>query len=287
MEKLAKYPWLPIPLDGGAVTTCCATGKPFLDKVLLRATLLLLYLSTEKWRRISAGTSRLSEGVTIVSFFIFLVPAVLIELIYATVNAIGAIEMRKLFWTLSGFMLFAPTVLLLYFPAMYNPLTAFLISFGLFALAAWASYSQTEESAAKSANKRWLPQAEGACDHLLNLCYAIKRFQGVIACSCDDLQKHITQLDEPQIRLFLTQQCASSASTFCDVANHLESAYADWERFIRHNCQDGECEVIFDNLRVLRNRLERELGAGSHSRDAHKQKGNLASPSCADVRESP
>ena len=261
MEKLAKYPWLPIPSAGGAVPSCCATGKQFLDKVLLRTTLLLLYLSTDKWIRISGGRSRFFRVIATISFLLALVPAVLVELIYATVNAIGAVKMRTLFWILSGLMLFVPSVLLLKFPTMYNPLTAFLVSFGLFVLAAWASYLQTEDSAVKSANKRWLPQAETACDHLLNLCYAIKRFQAVTACSCDELQMHVSELDEPQIRLFVTQQCASSASTCCDVANHLESAYADWERFIRHNCQGGECDVIFDNLRVLRHRLEEELGA--------------------------
>ena len=93
---------------------------------------------------------------------------------------------------------------------------------------------------------------ERACDHLLNLRYTIKRFQGVIAGSCYDLQTHAAQLDEPQIRLFVTQQCSSSASTFCDLANHLESAYADWDRFIRQNCQGGECDVIFDNLRAAK-----------------------------------
>ena len=96
--------------------------------------------------------------------------------------------MVTLFWTLAVLMLFVPTVVLLRFPTMYNALTAFLLSFGLFALAAWASYLQTEASATKSANQRWLPQAESACDRLVNLCYTIKRFQQAVGCSCEELQ---------------------------------------------------------------------------------------------------
>ena len=54
--------------------------------------------------------------------FAFVV-AVLIEFGYSVINAIGAIAMATLFWTLAVLMLFVPTVVLLRFPTMYNALT--------------------------------------------------------------------------------------------------------------------------------------------------------------------
>ena len=210
MERLVKYPWLPIPSDRGAVSICCATGKPLLDRVLLRATVLLMYPPTAKWILIHGDKSRLAKVVFALGFALALFVALLVEFSYVTIDAIGGITMRTLFWTISLLMLFAPSVLLLRYPAMYNPLTAFLLSFGLFALAAWASHLQTEASAVKSANQRWLPQAESACDRLVNLCYTIKRFQQAIACSCEDLREHVAQLDDLEnlpIKLFVRQQC--------------------------------------------------------------------------------
>ena len=111
------------------------------------------------WRYLTEKRRKFSDFLV---HYFARVPPVSIEITHVTVNAIGAVTMRILFWLLSGLMLFVPSVLLLKFPTMYNPLTAFLVSFGLFALAAWASYLQTEDSAVKSANKRWLPQAESA-----------------------------------------------------------------------------------------------------------------------------
>ncbi len=292
MERLAKYPWLPIPPDGGVVPICCPTGKPFVDKVLLRGTILLEWLVPKKRVPAGDGKPRLA-GITaiVVLMMIAFFVAVPIEVCYVILNAIGATTMRVFFWLAAVVMLFVPSVLIVLFPSAYNPLTAFLLSFAMFAMAGWASHLQSEASAVKSANQRWLPQAQSACDHLLNLCYTIKRFQQGVACSCEKLRRHVTQLDEPKnlpIKLFIEQQCESSASRFRDVANHLESAYADWERFIRHNCQDGECEAIFDSLRLLRHRLDQELAAidtSSMNSDGPRRCANVTPSSSGSMME--
>lgn len=262
MKRFAKYPWLPIPLHRDAVSICCPTGQPLLDRLLLRTTILLEYLLTARWVRMGGQKSRFAMFTVVVTMAFAFVAAVVIESIHAIINTLGATTMYKLLWLLSAIMLLVPSVLILKYPEMYNPLAAFLVSVGLAALPAWASHVQTRASIEKSANQRWLPSAEIACDHLLNLCYTIKRFQRAMASSCGELRRQVAQLDDPQnlpIKLFIGQQCDNSASRFGDIANQLESAFAAWTGFIRLNCQDGECEVIFNNLRILRARLEQEL----------------------------
>ena len=177
--------------------------------------------------------------------------------------------------------------LMLYYPEKYNAFSAFLLSLGLTALSIYASSHSSQALAERTANRRWLPQAEGACDRLLTLQHAVKCFRLQTKNACVDIGSHLPELNDKKnasVRALLHRQCDDSAQRLQDFVNQLTSFVQDWRRFIRETCQDGECETIFTNLDDVSERLcfeyestEKALAPGCSNEVepvAHSEKSN-------------
>jgi hypothetical protein len=152
--------------------------------------------------------------------------------------------------------------MLVAYPQYYNPLTVILFNVGL----CWASIQVTihesKRGAESQANQRWLPQAEGACDRLITLGYALKSLQLQTKFRCDEIGSLLPELHDKKnnpLRALIQSQCSDTGHRIGDFANQLESAVSDWRRFIREICREGECEIIFNNLDELTAKLQGEF----------------------------
>src|SRR5207237_472831 len=130
------------------------------------------------------------------------------------------------------------------------------------------SRTDSSQAATRAANARWLPQAESACDRLLTVSHCAEKYRRDLEAVCGLAETSLPELGAEKakaLKIFIEAQCREGASKLADISNHLESAYADWHRFIMHNCDQGECERIFASLTARRNKLESAL----------PQRGNL------------
>jgi hypothetical protein len=149
-------------------------------------------------------------------------------------------------------------MILVWRPELYSPLASFLISTLQAGYTAWLSYAITDSSARKSANAKWLPQAEGACDRLLTVSSSIQRYRQQLQAACGHATKNLPELQQNNmkaVRVLMERQCAEGANMLLDMANHMESAVSDWRRFIGQNCEGAECAAIDERLSALRERL--------------------------------
>ena len=163
-----------------------------------------------------------------------------------------------------------PAAFIWFSPDFYNPLTAYLLSVLLMAipLALGVSSSQTETTkriiaaeaeAARNEKDRWLPQAQSACDRLLTIRASASILKDSLACGCSNIQTVLEGMSEEQQRLVrqvFDGHCEACLSSITSVINHLEGGASDWERFIRRNCAEGECEQIFGELDQTKQSLD-------------------------------
>ena len=170
--------------------------------------------------------------------------------------------MKSAAWIATAVLLVVPTLLLAWKPDLYTPMTSFLISMIQFFLAMLIGYLSTTDAAQRSANAKWLPQAESACDRLLTVGASVASLKEQTRTACTRSARNLPELAEPRnkaLRILFERQCAESANRLLDIHNHLESALADWERFIAQNCEGAECVRIGHKLLELRSRLMLEL----------------------------
>jgi len=154
-------------------------------------------------------------------------------------------------WIASIILLLVPAGMLLYDNKAFTPLVAFLISFAQFFLALHIGKLQSEHAARKTANAKWLPPAESACDRLLTVKSSVLNLRQQTKGACQKAAEDLPEIKEPNnkaVKILFERQCSEIASRLVDVENHLEGAFQDWIRFIRQNCEGSECERIWRSL---------------------------------------
>jgi len=157
----------------------------------------------------------------------------------------------KLAWFATLILLLVPTGLLVWNAQLYSPLVAFLVSMAQLYLALVIGSLQSAEQARRSANAKWLPPAESACDRLLTVKASVLGLQQQTKGACHEAANDLPELKADQnkaIRMVFERYCSEISSRLIDVQNHLEGAFEDWIRFIRQNCEGSECQRIWTTL---------------------------------------
>lgn len=166
-------------------------------------------------------------------------------------------------WIAVLLLLAMPPIYLAYHPAHYTPLVDSLLSILLFLLAYWIGNRNELAKATKSANDRWLPQAESVVLRLMTLHSNVQRFSYTTKLSCSKSECDLPELRDEHlraVRIKLKTDCESSSQRLDDIAHQLEDAIEDWRRFITANCDGLECQRIFEALAQRQNKLELEMG---------------------------
>jgi len=99
---------------------------------------------------------------------------------------------------------------------------------------------------------------------------------------CHTLQRKIPELsanEKNMVCQILEGHCNECVETVNNVLIHLEGAVDDWERFIKDNCSEGECERIFESLNQTRSRL------GQHVKE-DEERINTTEIKCDDSKRS-
>ena len=271
IDRFERQPWRRIPLIEGDIPACCLPkGNGFVVSALYRWSCLLIYVAPKSFA--TPPKSRIGKYLraSYVTILIALVAAaaVAIELTHRLLLFLTERPMRLILWLGILSLAVGPSYLLMYHPEQYNAFAAFLLSIGLCALSIYASAQLSATQAKLHANDRWLPQAESACDRLLTLNHALKCFQLQTKHVCEDISAYLPELKEKKnnsVNALLRRQCNDSANRLQDFANQVTSLVGDWRRFIRDNCQEGECETIFKNLDDISTRLGAEYDAARAS----------------------
>lgn len=151
-------------------------------------------------------------------------------------------------------LLVAPGIILWKEPTAYTPLVAFILSAALSAASIVASLGMEKLRVEKEVTAKWLPQAQSACDRLLTVLRDLQRLRQSSRTICKSYAN--MSKDQPNgFDLVLDQYCGSICGRAEGVADHLWSAYNDWERFIGKNCERSECAGIFVSLRERKQQL--------------------------------
>ena len=264
IERFERQPWRPIPsIEGGIPTCCLPNDNSLFVAVLFRWSCMLMHAAPKSFINAPKywfGRVFRAVHVTVLCVLIA-VAAVVLELTYRSFTFVLERPMRLFLWLSVLVLVIGPSYLLVYYPEQYNAFAAFLLNIGLCAVSIYASARSSAAQAKLHANDRWLPQAESACDRLLTLQHALKCFQLQTKHVCEDIGTYLPELREKKnnsVRALLQRQCNDSANRLQDFVNQVTSLVGDWRRFIRDNCQLGECETIFQNLDEVSTRLNVE-----------------------------
>lgn len=166
-------------------------------------------------------------------------------------------------YVLAAGFLFGPPIYLAYHPTQYTPVVDTLFSVLLFLLAYWIGRDSDTEKARLEASGRWLPQAEAVTYRLLTLFGNVRAFASKMARNCGEASCDLPELQKDEmkaVRIKLKADCNAASERLKDIANQLEDAIGDWQRFIAANCTGGECDRIFTALEERRARIMQHGG---------------------------
>jgi hypothetical protein len=161
-------------------------------------------------------------------------------------------------------LLIGPPIYLSKHPEEYTPLLQTLFSVFLFFLAFWIGRDKEAYNARQQANDRWLPQAEAVTYRLMTLFANVRGFSGAMRSSCGRASCDLPELQQESlraIRIKMKMECDASAQRLDDIANQLEDAIGDWQRFIAGNCRGQECARIFTALQERWGRVMQQEAA--------------------------
>lgn len=169
---------------------------------------------------------------------------------------------RSLLWLVVVASIAIPTVCISIWPQLYsNPIVVFLLSVLTSAISVIASHEEFAGAARRRTQTEWLSQAESACDRLLTTGAQVQRMRARASSACADAIKSVPELEETKlraVRIVLSSNCQNIAAQLHDINDHLESAIADWQRFIRKNCEGADCEIIGRGLERRRAELAQD-----------------------------
>jgi hypothetical protein len=180
--------------------------------------------------------------------------------ILAFVRARSAFFVLVLFAIVLGVL---PVLLSILASKLSNPVVLAICASGQFFVSLFAGVLWSKAEAVKEANLRWVPMAASACDRLGTILGSVANLRGTVSQACSTASRNLPELSENKnraVRIHFEGLCSSNATRLVDVESHLDSALADWERFIKQNCSGAECADIGRRLAVQGARFtEREI----------------------------
>jgi len=169
---------------------------------------------------------------------------------------------------LTSVLLIGPPVYLAIKPEHFTPLVDTMLSGFLFLLAFWIGRDLDIAKAKQEASDRWLPQAEAVTYRLLTLFSNVRGFADKMHRTCGETSCELPELKTDElksVRIKLKSDCESSSARLNDIANQLEDAIGDWQRFIAANCQGQECARIFEAFDERWERVKNENALSAQS----------------------
>lgn len=160
--------------------------------------------------------------------------------------------------TLVVALVFGPAIYFYLRPDDFTPLMNIIFSVFLLFASYWLNTTQAELKAEKRANDKWLPQAESVILRLLTLYSNVSRFAKQIKNNCEDSECSLPELRSEAnraIKIKMQTECKANSERLADVANQLDDAISDWQRFVTANCEGNECARIFDAVQQQRVKL--------------------------------
>jgi len=164
-----------------------------------------------------------------------------------------------------------PPIYLAYKPEHFTPLVDVLFSLFLTFLAYSIGQASQKVEISQQANDRWLPQAESVIRRLLTLHSNVFGLAVTTRTSCTRSECDLPELQEPKmkaVRMKMQAECSAVSQRLDDIANQLEDAVADWERFVVANCAGEDCSRIAQQIEERRTffREQAELLCQSHEK---------------------
>ncbi len=159
-----------------------------------------------------------------------------------------------------------PVLLSVVAPNLNNSVLIAICASGQFFVSIFAGVAWSKSEAVREANMRWVPMGASACDRLATILGAVANLRATVGQACSTATKNLPELTEKRnraVRIHFEGLCSSNATRLNDVECHLDSALADWERFIKHNCDGPECADIGRRLALLRARIPNIVPAGT------------------------
>lgn len=167
------------------------------------------------------------------------------------------------FWLTLAFLVFPP-IYLAWKPAHFTPIVDVLVSIFLTFLAYSMGQASEAIKIAQQANDRWLPQAESVIRRLLTLHTNVHALSETTKSSCSNAECDLPELNNPDmrpVRIKMQSDCAAISQRLDDIANQLEDAVADWERFVMANCIDEDCGRISEEIDERRQFFQSQFAA--------------------------
>jgi hypothetical protein len=165
-------------------------------------------------------------------------------------------------WIFAALLFLVPFIYLAVKPEHYTPLVDVMFSFFL-ALVFYQLGNKAKIAEAESrARDRWMPQAESVAKKLLTLQASVKKLGNRVRSSCEDKACDLPEFQSPElrpIRMKLKSDCENTSERLEDIANQLDDAEGDWERFLYANCEADDCGRISMILADQRKKLLGQL----------------------------
>ena len=155
-----------------------------------------------------------------------------------------------------------PIAISIFAPQSNSSIVISLCAAGQFFISIFAGIAWSKAEAMREANMRWVPMAASACDRLATILGSVSSLRCTVGQACSNASENLPELKEHNnraLRIHFEGLCNSNATRLRDVESHLDSALADWERFIKNNCEGSECADIGRRLALLRSRLPDDL----------------------------
>lgn len=152
-----------------------------------------------------------------------------------------------------------PVLLSIVSPHLNTSIVLILCTSGQFFVSLFAGVAWSKSEAVKEANTKWVPMAASACDRLATILGSVSNLRATVSQACSAATKNLPELAENTnraVKIHFEGLCSSNATRLNDIQHHLDSALADWERFVKNNCSGSECADIGRRLAILQARSE-------------------------------
>jgi hypothetical protein len=161
-------------------------------------------------------------------------------------------------FTIAFLLIALPTIIVAAAPQSYTPLTQVLFDILLLGVSIWIGKLLSDEEVARAATAKWLPAAEMVCNELLTMSATTERLcrkQSSLRESIHEVFPSMPKDTLSPIERFVHVRCGHCSEGLENLKNHIENSFNNWALFININCDEQECQKIFERLKKRREEL--------------------------------